>query len=278
MTLLYKYIQSILSCMNDGFTLLPNNIMSNINKPWITITEGVDTSKQVQPKRFAVMKDFGHKVLNIISWEKKRQEKKLENDRLLAQKQEKLQQRMNLVEQEIDTYIQKATKEFQIQNEEIERRNTTCPNCQGKDVVDHILSWCTEWKGTTLTVCHCNWCSNEWFKKWKKKNDVEYITRLGGDLAGRLQIVIGECLYHKNDEDIDPNDSSKLNKERVQNLCEQIEKMPGFKDLSIESLEYLKWLREQYLDGSCDPYDYRFGENTVNVLKQLWFKYWLEQS
>ena len=300
--------------------------MSNINKQWSTVTEAVDTAKQVQPKRFAMVKDFGHKVLNIINWEQKKQEK----EKLLAQKNEELQQRMDLVSQEIDVYVQKVVKAFQRENEEIERQNTTCPNCQGKDVVDHILSWCIEWKDKTLTVCHCsdcsnewlsneneeenitcwkcnswsivhrilknwytkdwewkkkneletvcycNWCTNEWIKQEKKKDDVEYIKQLSGDLAGRLQIVIGECLYHRYEDDIDPNDNSKLNEERVQNLCEEMEKMPGFKDLSIESLEYLKWLEEQSLYSPDDPYDYRFYEKTVNVLKQLWFKYRLK--
>lgn len=308
--------------------------MSNINKQWVTVPEGVDTSKQVQKKRFTVIKDLGHKILNIINWEQKRQEKRLENDRLLAQKKEKLQQRMDLVSQEIDVYIQKVVKAFQRQNEEIERQNTTCPNCQGKEVVNHILSWCIEWKDTTLTVCHCSDCSNEWLsneneeenatcwkcnswsivhrilKNWyikdwenwiwskrqkeietvcycnwctnervkqeKKEFDVEYIKRLSHNLAWRLEMVIGECLYHKYDDDIDPNDSGKLNEKRVQNLCEQIEKMPGYKDLSIESLEYLRWLGEQYRNYSYDPYDYRFYEKTVKVLKQLWFKHWLE--
>lgn len=302
-----------------GINVWENNVIGSLNV-WIP-----DKKEEFGLKRFCCW------LLDVISWKEKKKRKQTMIEQQELQEQEQLQQRMDFVNQEIDAYIQKVVKDFQRQNEEIERQNTTCPNCQSNDVVDRILSWCIEWEDTTLTVCHCsdcsnewlnneneegnatcskcnswsivhriiknwyikgwenereietvchcNWCSNEWLKQEKKIDDIEYIIRISDQFIHRLHIIIEDCLYHKYEEDVDPNDSNKLNEKRVQNFRKIIKRYPGFEDLSIESLEYLRWLNLQRYMWSWNPYTYRIGrEKVINVLKQLWFKYSFEKE
>ena len=97
-----------------------------------------------------------------------------------------------------------------------------------------------ETKDTTLKVCHCSDCSNEWVKQEKMEDNAEYIILISKDLAQRLHIIIEDCLRPRYYEDVDPNDENKLNENRVQKFRGIVHKYPGFENLSIESLEYLE--------------------------------------
>lgn len=140
--------------------------MHGINSGKAFVTETVDTWVGGNKKIW-----FWRRLLDVISWKEKREREQAAIKQQELQEQEQLQQRMNFVNQEMDAYVQNAIKEIQRQNEEIERQNTTCPNCQGKNVVDHILSWSMESKDTTLNVCHCSDCSNEWLNNKNEENN-----------------------------------------------------------------------------------------------------------
>lgn len=207
--------------------------------------------------------------------EKKKQElerqQELKRQKIEAAK--RFESYKNFVDWETEKYVKQFTSQVEENNREIEKQNTTCPNCKSKNVVTHF-----NWKTGKLSICHCNGCSNEWQKKEKEstyKHDIlnkkSYIIYL---FIRKIEKYIG-WEY----DDILIDDEEERKNDSTQAFLKDIDHESKYvKDLPIEALSYLYSAQKIENYFSSKIYEYRFSQKIVDVLKYLWFKYWFKEQ
>lgn len=146
-----------------------------------------------------------------------RERQRIKKQQLEEEKKFKLYK--GFVDWELENLASRFRIDIEKYNSLIESRNTTCPNCWSKDVVNRIwnttwsvhgeihwswhitwslfhihgsshVDWFVDWKTETLPVSHCNNCSNEWIQQSKKSTYTSDIIKR--EFAPKASVLIWE--------------------------------------------------------------------------------------
>ena len=312
------------------YTMSNHNSIETLEQ-WKKLEKSND---QVKDKVLNPIKRITHDVLYTLSWQKRKEKKqeKLEKEEALKREQdfrrrqeEKRRQieadkyfesYKNFVDWEISNYIEQFIPEIEEFNKNIEEKNTTCPNCGSKNVVNRIwntvwrvhwwvdwnvvwkwsiwwnllfwvygsswvrweVHWEINWETETLPISHCNDCSNEWKKENKRSTSIKEILKDKDYIIGVFIWYIEKYLEWEYDDIL--IDDEKARKEgAAKTFFNEIWDIYTYlKDLSIESLAYLYAAKHTNYYFLRETYEYKLPDNIVEILKFLWFQYWFEDK